>query len=1336
MPEVEYDEAGGFSFEPAKQKEPESPSFFTQTIPAAFRLENDVLNLFQFARRQREFTPTPGFNPGERLREIDAKDRSALWETHGRTFVGVRSEEEFQSVLGRIRQEEADQQTLSRAGVGGFLASITAGMMSPTIALPFIGNAKGLAAVRNAAAFGFAGGLAQEVPLQLNQETRGGEEAVYSIGASTVVSAMLGGAVSVLSKAERKLLEENLVRDVDTYISPGKGAIPGAVGADVSKQTAGGIAEGVPEIIKMTSPVLRTIDDQTLPTASWTMAQFSDGGLQLAGNKSGAVSAGGGNLESLIKTYDALYVQNVAHIDNAYAEYFYGVGKNDVAFRDVRATVGGFFSNSHMTKEEFRREVSLALWSEDKHTNPFVQKAAENLRRDYFIPMLAKAQDVGLISKNIDLKGDVSYLLRDYDVQAIRANPNEFIDIIAANYERQMIEEFQQKVAKLAEREGNTKTLIEDLQRPAAEVDAMQESFKRQLRDLEKGRLGFIREAEDTINSLRHEARLARRMGDDTTANALIAEARRLEESAGPMLKETRADRKTIKQRLRNLNKAQVVLERKQAAKLDKIDRLEEMNLDNLESAVRRGRKMLDQLDGITPDEFAKQVKKFENLFADVGERYDQTIETIARLAGDDQNNQLYKLLELEGRQEKLGEKLTKITRDLENAEDMLNAVPVFREIVEGQLQELIAKINGTNNKRAVRTQRLREQAAKLDPAQVTRRIDDLRMADKARRQEFLEAMHGRGADNVDLKKGTADFKAYARDIAVEIKDKVIGTYLRAPAVDLIRAERGVELARAINVSSKDIQKFLNTNIDQLLKKSVQTLAPDIEIMRRFGTINFEDIIRPIADEWNMKLEQFRDRVAAAQERLKDPTILPQERAKLEKLVSEQNVTKTEKALSDTYFDRKRDIEAVYERLRGTWGIPDDPEAIGYRLGKVALNLNVLRLMGGTVITSIGDMARPVFKHGLTRVLGDGFGLMVNDLKAFKMSMREARLAGAGLDPITHSRTRMLSDLMTDHATTSRFERSIEFASTKMGIVAMFDYWTAAMKQFSGVVANARFLDSVDLVINGKGTQREIQDAVTFLASHNIGRVEAEKIWKEMQEGGASLVKGTWLPNTEVWKNKDMQQLFRAAVVKNVDDTIITPGVELPIVMNKTIGNRLLFQFKSFGMSSTYKTVGAGLQQRDMAVFQGIMVSLAFGALSYYTYAILAGGKAEETMRNADAAKWADEAIQRSGVLGIFGDGQRIAERLPYVGKYSTASGLFGDGERLNRNASNNLIETLLGPTFGFGKNLADVLAGLEDPTQSTLQKARQLAPYQNLVGFRRMLDLVVENSGLPERRD
>ena len=141
---------------------------------------------------------------------------------------------------------------------------------------------------------------------------------------------------------------------------------------------------------------------------------------------------------------------------------------------------------------------------------------------------------------------------------------------------------------------------------------------------------------------------------------------------------------------------------------------------------------------------------------------------------------------------------------------------------------------------------------------------------------------------------------------------------------------------------------------------------------------------------------------------------------------------------------------------------------------------------------------------------------------------------------------------------------------------------------------------------------------------------------------------GIWLPNLEAW-NDDYQTMsaYRALIGKFTDDTIVTPGLDRPSWVDANTAAKMLAQFRSFTFTSTNRVVMAGLQQKDMALMNGVAISLAMGSLSYYLWATSVGGKAEEDMLKGDLDKWADEAIARSGLTGIFAEGQRVAERIP-----------------------------------------------------------------------------------------
>lgn len=292
----------------------------------------------------------------------------------------------------------------------------------------------------------------------------------------------------------------------------------------------------------------------------------------------------------------------------------------------------------------------------------------------------------------------------------------------------------------------------------------------------------------------------------------------------------------------------------------------------------------------------------------------------------------------------------------------------------------------------------------------------------------------------------------------------------------------------------------------------------------------------------------------------------------------------------------------------------------------------------------------------------------------------------------------------------------------------------------AAVTTNARLIDSIGIVMGEKATAKEVKEATEFLASVNITPDIAETIWRTADTGGIEKVNGVWLPNTELWDVSQphiraARRAYRAALAGEVDDTIIKPGFERPSFVDKNVGMRLLTQFKSFALSSTQKNVMAGLQQHDMAYVNGMMISLAMGALSYYLYAKAAGGRTEQIMeqsiKDGNWELWADEAIARSGQTAIFDSVQRFANRVPIVNKFTSFSG----GPR-TKTIGGGLPEELLGPSFDLLVKLGKVVQSANPDeenfglTRQEMHLARQLLPFQNLAYTRRLLDQIENASG------
>jgi hypothetical protein len=537
-----------------------------------------------------------------------------------------------------------------------------------------------------------------------------------------------------------------------------------------------------------------------------------------------------------------------------------------------------------------------------------------------------------------------------------------------------------------------------------------------------------------------------------------------------------------------------------------------------------------------------------------------------------------------------------------------------------------------------------------------------------------------------------------------EVINNIIGqSPFRMPGLDMVQGPRGPLRERVLDIDSAEIEEFLERDIETIARFYTRTMAPDVELATKFGDVQLSEPLRKLLDEKER-------RINAA--------------------TSEAERTH----INEQYVRARKDIEALRDRIRHTYALPDDVDGLPYRAMRIAQQANFLRLMGMMTVRAIPDLARPIMVHGLTSTFANGFAPLVRGAfrGTIKMARQEVKDAGTALDIVLDSRSRALADLFDDWQRGTRLERVIDATTNKFGLVSLMAPWNAAMKQFTGIMVINQVLKATEAVMNGTATAKQIRN----LAADGIDENMARLIWQHYNDGGGGVHKGMYLPNTENWSGPTAmtaRNAFRAAIVRDVDRTIVTPGLELPLWTSKPFG-KMASQFKSFTFSATQRMLIAGLQQRDLAFLNGMALSLALGAFGTH----FANEQIKGTVDTSkwSLTKWGVEAIDYSGVLTILSEVNNISEKM--------SRGRIGlsalTGEMASRYASRNAVGTLLGPTPEFLGDLAFRLPGAlmnGDWSSSDTRALRKLLPYQNLFYIRGMLDKVEKATnglfGIPE---
>jgi hypothetical protein len=557
---------------------------------------------------------------------------------------------------------------------------------------------------------------------------------------------------------------------------------------------------------------------------------------------------------------------------------------------------------------------------------------------------------------------------------------------------------------------------------------------------------------------------------------------------------------------------------------------------------------------------------------------------------------------------------------------------------------------------------------------------------------EKREQLHDRDLKEIEMQ--PEEFRSLAAEILQRIKGTPAGRLPYDVSMDRISSggraassKAGPLKARVFMIEDELIEEFLVNDIEQVAKRFVRSIAPDIELTKKFGDIEITSKIKEIQDDYMRLMER-----------------------------PDADVIKLEKRMKADI----RDIAALRDSLRNVYGVPENPMDWKVRTGRAFRQLNYIRLLGGMTISAIPDIARPVMVHGFGRVFGDAIVPLVRNFSAMGKLTQQMRDMGLASDMINNSRIRQHADVTDDFLRHTMIERGLGAMSDTMGMVSLMALWNTAFKQMTGVVSMNRMIRGIDAEIAGTISKKER----TYLRQNYIGKEEGSSIRKMLNEHG-DVENGVQMPNALEWTDRSAYDVFQAALNREVDRTIVTPGLDKPLIATSTEVGRLAFQFKSFAIAATQRIMLSGLQQKDMATLNGMLFAVSLG-MTAAAFKMWDSGRGEE-LKNWTTEKWIAEGVDRSGVTGWLFEANNMIEKAT---RGSVGVSALTGGKQMSRYASRNLSGALLGPTAGTLNLMATAtgsvssgILGDDDWKASDTHAVRKLLPYQNLLFLRQMLD-------------
>ncbi|HFE6695568.1 TPA: hypothetical protein ACF91M_002991 [Salmonella enterica subsp. enterica serovar Newport] len=470
----------------------------------------------------------------------------------------------------------------------------------------------------------------------------------------------------------------------------------------------------------------------------------------------------------------------------------------------------------------------------------------------------------------------------------------------------------------------------------------------------------------------------------------------------------------------------------------------------------------------------------------------------------------------------------------------------------------------------------------------------------------------------------------------------------------------GSTRARTLSVPDRLMKDYLESDANYVLQRHIREASAEVELTRAFGNKSLEKQLKDIQDEYD----------ALMRER-------PAEQAKLSK-ARENDI---------------RDITAMRDRLAGTYGMPDDPSSFFVRAGAFLRSANFVTKLGGMTISAIPDLARGVMVNGFGNTMR-GYSSLITRSPAFKASRAEQLKMAVGLETILHTRARTMGDLVDSSARTTAVEAGMERVTDAFGKLTMMGHFDDMNKSVNGMITS-------DGILSGAFAGRR-------LAKLGINDNMAARIRSEFEKHG-EVIDGWHIGNFEKWDDQHVAGVFQSAVLKDVNNTVITPGIgDTPLWASTPLG-KTIFQFKSFATASYNRATLGGLQEGTGQFYYGTAFQIALGALTYALKQAANGKEVDWTPQ-----KLVIEGIDRSGILGPLMEYNNMAEKA--TGGMVGLGALLGTGTQ-SRYASRGFIGSALGPTFGLLDTITDVTAGVlnGDAGDRVLHNVCTLLPGNNL---------------------
>lgn len=422
-------------------------------------------------------------------------------------------------------------------------------------------------------------------------------------------------------------------------------------------------------------------------------------------------------------------------------------------------------------------------------------------------------------------------------------------------------------------------------------------------------------------------------------------------------------------------------------------------------------------------------------------------------------------------------------------------------------------------------------------------------------------------------------------------------------------------------------------------------------------------------------------------------------------------------------IERKRlkaikEIEGIRNRITGVSGLPDNPHHLAFRAERTMRKLAVVTMLNNVALSSLPDLGMHIFVNGMGRNL-KGLMKFLSDADFRKRIQRDEMARGIIAAETLQGANRFtkVTEMGDPNMTRGPIEGVIDNSMNFFGKITGISWWNRNNRAWAALMVQDRIIASSRAIAEGTGTK---SDALN-LQSAGIGADRAKKIARQFTIWGekeSSMGTDFHFSRSDQWSDLETRQAFQAAVLGDVNRTIIQPGAgDQPLFMSMPFV-RLLGAFKSFAFASNTRVLSSGMQRRDANVAMGLMAMTSIGAGVYAMRQWIKGKEVSD-----DPRVWAFEAVDRSGVAAIPLEANNMVESI--TGGYGFPA-LLGAGGIRSRYQDRSLADVAAGPIIGMGVKGTEVIASPFTDKGFDWDGASTFIPFQNHFAY----DLILKMAG------